>query len=121
MYSEAVYGIRKMKVMMEAMTFMVVDSEPLAEEIGHGACIQMLGHDPGASAQDVPREEGSYKGVAKPRPGRGQAEVPAELSGISHEYDRRKIEVPYAKAVSQGPTERPPRTNPLTSVAVCLQ
>ena len=65
--------------------------ETLAEIIGHGLRIELLGHDPRSSAEDVPCEQRSDKRVAEARPcSRGSVE-PAELSGIAYKDNSREI------------------------------
>ena len=65
--------------------------KPLAEELGHGGGVQVLCHDPGAAPQDRPGQKGSDHSVPDADPGGGNAEAPAELTGIAHKDYRRKI------------------------------
>ena len=63
----------------------------LHEEIRHGLCIEMLGHQAGALAQHRPRERSADQRIADADPCGGDAVAPAELSGIADEHDRGKI------------------------------
>ena len=45
--------------------------EALAEEVRHGCAGEALGHDPGAPAEDHPRQQGSDDGVTDTYPGAG--------------------------------------------------
>ena len=64
---------------------------PLAEVLGHGAGIELLGHDSSASAKDDPREQRTDKGVPQTDPGGRKAELPAELAGVTDEHDGREV------------------------------
>ncbi len=66
-------------------------AEPLAEELGHGGGVQVLGHDPGAAAQHHPGQQRAQNGVANARPGGGEAVLPAELAGVAHKNHGGKI------------------------------
>ena len=63
----------------------------LFEEVGHGLALQVLGHDPGAAAQNGPGQVGADDGVAQADPGGGDAVLPPELAGIAYQDDRGKI------------------------------
>lgn len=51
----------------------------------------MTGHDPGPSSQQHPGQQGADKSVPQPDPGGRDAELPAELTGITDEDHRREI------------------------------
>ena len=75
----------------EAETWCAEQLEALAEELRHGGGVQVLCHDPGAAPQDRPGQKGSDYSVPDADPGGGNAEAPAELTGIAHKDYRRKI------------------------------
>ena len=58
--------------------------EPLAEELGHGGGVKMLGHDAGPPTQHDPGHQGAKNGVADARPSRGHAVLPAKLARVAH-------------------------------------
>ena len=72
--------------------------EPLFKEVGHGAAVQLLGHDTGSSAQNHPGHQGADKGISKAHPGAGKTVLPAELARIAHEDNGGEI----ACAVGKG-------------------
>ena len=61
--------------------------ETFAEEVGHGAGVQFLGHDTGASAEHEPCQEGADKGVSKTDPCGRETVFPSKLPCIAYEYD----------------------------------
>ena len=59
----------------------------LAEVLRHGARVEFLGHDAGTAAEDDPREERTDEGIPQADPGGREAELPAELAGVTDEHD----------------------------------
>ena len=60
---------------------------PFSEVLGHGARVEFLGHDAGTAAEDDPREERTDEGIPQADPGGREAELPAELAGVTDEHD----------------------------------
>ena len=63
----------------------------LAEELGHGRRVEVLGHNAGASAQNHPCQQRADQGVADADPGGRDAELPAELSRVADKDNRGKV------------------------------
>ena len=62
-----------------------------AEEVGHGAALNMLRHQLGATAQQQPRQQRADNGVADAYPCAGESVLPTKLSGVAHEDHGREI------------------------------
>ena len=90
--------------------------ETLAEVLGHGLGIDVLGHDTGPATQDPPGGEAADEGVAETDPGGGEAELPAELSCIAHEDDRREVRGAIGEGRQPG-TDVPPPEHEAIDVA----
>ena len=78
-------------------------AKPLAEKLRHGGAVQVLGHDAGAAAQHHPGQQRAQKGVSDPRPGGGDAVLPAELSGVAHKDHGGKIGGAVGEGGEPGP------------------
>ncbi len=63
----------------------------LAEVLGHGTGVELLGHDAGPATEDDPREQRADERVAETDPGGRKAELPAELAGVTDEHDGREV------------------------------
>ena len=63
----------------------ILAAETLSEEFGHCSGIQMLRHDPCASAEDPPCQEGADQRVADSGPCGGDAVFPTELTCVPDE------------------------------------
>ena len=63
----------------------------------------MLGHDPGASSQYHPGQQGADDGIADACPCGGDAVFPAKLSCIAHEHHGGKIGGSIGEGGEPGP------------------
>ena len=119
LYNDDVYGIKNINTIIDAATLSGVELNLLPKKSGMVfasiCCVITLVLLPNTfHARSEPIK-------AFPSPAHVEASpkfhpnCPAYPTKITAE----KYEVPKANAVSHGPTERPPRTNPFTSV-VCL-
>ena len=59
-------------------------AEARAEEVGHGARVQVLGHQFGALAQNEPCQQRTDDGVANANPRTCQSVFPSELTCVAH-------------------------------------
>ena len=121
LYSDAVYGMRNMKIMIDAISLRPGLPKRLAKKSGIVAesrcCVMMRVRRPSIDhASSEPMR-------ALPMPAHVadmpylQPNCPAYPTNTTAE----KYDVPNANAVSHAPTALPPRTNPFTSVALRRQ
>ena len=115
------YGIRKINTITEAATFNGTDSNLFPKKSGivlaSRCCVITLVLLPRtfhASSEPINALPSPAQVDARPK---FQPNCPAYPIKITAE----KYDVPKAKAVSHGPTPRPPRTKPFTSLACFLE
>ena len=68
-----------------------IAEETLPEEVGHRGALQMLRHQARPASQDPPGQERADECVAQADPGGGQSVLPAELTGVPDEDNRREV------------------------------
>ena len=113
LYSEAVYGIRKMKMMSDAPIFSALLPKRLPKNSGMVAalrcCVMMRVLRPStAQASSEP-----ISALPTPDPGRRHAIFPAELPGIANEDDGGKIRSAIGKRREPRADAAPAQNEPL--------